>query len=76
MPVVVDYNICDNVEGCPAVAICDAGALHFDTETRRVEYDREACRDCGTCANYCAPAAVMHVATDEEWQELKTMMQG
>ena len=76
MPVAVDYHICDGVEGCPAVTICDANALHFDQQTGRVEYDREKCRDCGTCVNYCAPGAVMHVETDEELQELLSMLQG
>lgn len=76
MPVVVDYSICDNAEGCPAVSICDAGALYFDTKKRRVGYDREKCRDCGTCMNYCGPAAVMHVPSEEEWQQLRAMVQG
>ena len=74
MPVVVDYGLCDGVEGCPAVTICDAGALYYDSATKRVEYDRSSCRDCGTCANYCAPAAIMYAATEEEWQELKQMV--
>ena len=76
MPVVVDYSLCDGVEGCPAVKICDAGALYFDRDTGRVEYDRERCRNCGTCAHYCGPGAVMHVATDEEWRELQALLQG
>ncbi|MCL4465097.1 MAG: hypothetical protein M1401_03210 [Chloroflexi bacterium] len=76
MPVIVDYDICDSVEGCPAVMICDAGALYYDNSSGRVQYDRDRCRDCGTCANYCAPAAVMHAATEEEWQELKQMLRG
>lgn len=75
MPVVVDYRICDGVEGCPAVGICDAGALHFDAAKGRVEYDRERCRDCGTCVHYCAPGAVMHVGTEEEWRELISLLE-
>ncbi len=75
MPVVVDYTICDGVAGCPAVQICDAGALHFDDESRRVEYNKEDCRNCGTCVNYCAPGAVMHVETEEEWEALHALVQ-
>lgn len=74
MPVALDYHFCDGVEDCPAVRICDAGALYYDSQTRRVEYNRESCRDCGSCANYCGPGAVMHVATDEEWQELLLLL--
>ncbi len=76
MPVVVDYNLCDGVEGCPAVSICDAEALFFDPATKTVKYDLDKCRDCGTCANYCAPGAVMHAGTREEWEELRTLVQG
>ena len=76
MPVVVDYHICDGVEGCPAVTICDANALYYSSETGRVEYDLDRCRSCGTCVQYCAPGAVMHVETEEEWQELLTLLQG
>jgi len=70
MPVVVDYRYCDGVQDCPAVRICDAGALFFNSSTGRVEYDQEKCRNCGTCAHYCGYGAVMHVATDEERQML------
>ena len=75
MPVAVDYHLCDGVEDCPAVMICDANALYFNRETHKVEYDREKCRNCGTCVHYCRPGAVMHVATDEEWQELRALLQ-
>jgi len=76
MPIAVDYNLCDGVQDCPAVKICDAEALHFDRATGRVEYDREKCRNCGTCANYCRPGAVMYVETDEEWLELRALLGG
>lgn len=75
MPVVIDYRHCDGVEDCPAVRICDANALYFDPATRRVEYDQDKCRNCGTCAHYCGLGAVMHVATDAERQELETLLQ-
>lgn len=75
MPVAVDYNLCDGVEDCPAVRICDAGALYFNYETRRVEYAKDRCRNCGTCVHYCHPGAVMHVATEEEWQELLALLE-
>ncbi len=74
MPILLDYNLCDGVEGCPAVSICDADALYFDSRTRRVEYDKEKCRNCGTCANYCGPSAVLHVPTEEEWEEIRALM--
>ncbi len=76
MPVVVDYHICDGVEDCSAVRICDANALYFNRETRKVEYDLERCRDCGSCAHYCGPGAVMHAETEEEWEQLKILLQG
>lgn len=75
MPVIIDYNLCDGVEDCPAVRICDADALYFDSVTGRVEYNEEKCRDCGTCANYCGPNAVLHVPTEEEWLEIMAMTQ-
>ena len=76
MPVAIDYNLCDGVQDCPAVRICDAEALFFNSATRKVEYDLEQCRNCGTCANYCAPGAVMHAPTQEEWEELAALLGG
>jgi len=76
MPVAVDYHICDGVEDCPAVKICDANALYYNKETHRVEYDLEACRNCGTCVQSSGPGAVMHVETEAEWRELLALLQG
>lgn len=76
MPVVVDYSLCDGVESCPAVRICDAEALFFDQVAGRVEYDNEKCRNCGTCANYCGMGAVLYAPTDEEWEEVRALMNG
>ena len=75
MPILIDYNLCDGVEGCSAIRICDAEALYFDSAGGRVEYDKEKCRNCGTCSNYCGMGAILHVPTDEEWQEVKAMME-
>lgn len=75
MPILLDYNLCDGVDGCPAVRICDAEALYFDATTSRVEYDKEKCRNCGTCVNYCGMSAVMYAPTEEEWEEIRSLME-
>jgi TPP-dependent indolepyruvate ferredoxin oxidoreductase alpha subunit len=75
MPVIIDYNLCDGIEGCPSIRICDAEALYFDPVSHRVEYDKAKCRDCGTCSNYCGMGAVLHAATEEEWNELRGLME-
>lgn len=76
VPVLLDYTLCDGVQDCPAVRICDAGALYFDSSTGKVEYRKELCRNCGTCANYCGMNAVMYAPADEEWKELRSLVDG
>ena len=73
MPVIIDYNLCDGVQDCAAIRMCDAEALFFDASTGRIEYDKGKCRNCGTCANYCGPSAILHVPSEEEWEEIRAM---
>lgn len=75
MPIVLDYKLCDGVEWCPAITMCDSDSLYFDKATGRVEYDKDSCRNCGTCANYCGMNAIMFAPTDEEWEELRTLVE-
>lgn len=74
MPILIDYSLCDSVQGCAAVSICDAEALYYQPATNRIEYEREKCRNCGTCANYCGMSAILHVPSEEEWEEVRAMM--
>ncbi len=74
MPIVLDRSLCDSVPDCPAVRICDAEALRFDPVSGFILYDRQKCRDCGTCSNYCGMNAILHVPSEEEWLEVARLL--
>ncbi|MFZ5641322.1 MAG: 4Fe-4S binding protein [Bacillota bacterium] len=71
MPIYIDRDVCDQNKDCPAAAYCVPLALQYDDKTGQITYDREKCKDCGTCLNHCGPGALYQYNDDEELALLK-----
>lgn len=71
MPVLVDPARCDGSPDCPSVKWCPSGALTYNAEAKKLDYDRSVCTDCGKCVTWCEPGAIYRVETDAEWEFLK-----
>lgn len=71
MPIYLDRDVCDQNKDCPAAAYCVPLALQFDSKTGKIVYDKEKCKGCGTCLNYCGPGAIYLYNDEEELAILK-----
>lgn len=73
--VLINYNICDNAPECSGIAVCPTGALYYDDEAKRIEFDASLCCDCGACADMdgdgCPIGAIMHASDDEDFKRMR-----
>lgn len=71
--VIINRNICDNAQECSGISICPTGALYWDKGSESIEYNRESCIDCGTCADEeaggCPIGAILWGADDLDYEK-------
>ena len=55
-------SVCQNPDRCvhcgACTAFCPTGALHFDRETWKVQFDPERCNGCELCVTACSARAM------------------
>ena len=71
MPVLVNFNICDNAKECSGIAVCPTGALTWDETKKTIVIDNTKCISCGKCVGPCPVQAIRVARTDEEYQKIK-----
>ena len=73
--VLINYNICDNAPECSGIAVCPTGALYYDDDAKRIEFDESLCCDCGACADMdgegCPIGAIRHACDDAEYKNIR-----
>ena len=74
--ILINYNICDNAPECGGIAVCSeiAGALFWNEEERKVDYDADLCIACGKCADEeigCPIGAIRFAKTEEEYVQIE-----
>lgn len=67
MPILVDYNICNNKPNCFPVQVCPKHTLQYDAERQKIWVDASVCGDCpGPCLNFCDRIGALKYAADME----------
>lgn len=67
MAVLINFKICDNAEECNGIALCNTGALSWDTEKKSIKINNSKCTSCGLCEKGCEVYAIKVAKTDGEY---------
>lgn len=65
--VLINTKICDNAPECSGIEVCPTGALFWNEDKEKIEYNAEVCCDCGLCAEACPVEAILWGKDDEEY---------
>lgn len=66
--VILNRKICDNAPECSGIEVCPTGALYWDEEKERIEYNADICINCGKCAKECPVGAILWGKDDEDYK--------
>ena len=66
--VILNRNICDNAPECSGIEVCPTGALYWDEDKERIEYNADICINCGKCAKECPVGAILWGKDDEDYE--------
>ncbi len=66
--IILNRNICDNTPLCSGIEICPTGALFWDENKERIEYNENTCIDCGACADECPVDAILWGIDDADYE--------
>ena len=73
--VILNRNICDNAPECSGIEECPTGALYWDEENERIEYDENKCINCGNCAKHCPVEAILFGIDEEDYLKKKQQVE-
>ena len=74
MPAIINHKICDQASACGGISVCPVGAFTYNEEKKKIEIDNEKCISCGACARSCPIGAIGVARTQEEFEELKQII--
>lgn len=75
MPAIINHKICDQANVCGGIDICPVGAFTYNQKTKQLEIDNKKCISCGLCAGTCPIGAIGIAKTEEEYKELKQIIE-
>ena len=74
MPVLINFNICDNCDACNAIEVCPTKAFCWNEKKKTLEVKEEKCIECGLCAiseESCQVGAIKFAKTLSEFNKIK-----